>query len=101
MRIITRKRLYAFAQTHPESRNSIERWHSIVRRTEFDNFNSIEDFFPDADSVGNFVIFNIGGNKYRVAAKIAYKAKIVYIRHVMTHDEYTKGSWKNDPWFRK
>lgn len=101
MRLITRKRLDSFVQIHPKSRSSVERWVSIVRRAEFDSFNAIKGFFPDADAVGNFVVFNVGGNNYRVVAYIAYKAKIVYIRHVMTHDEYSKNLWKKDPWFQE
>jgi len=43
---------------------------------------------------------HLGGNNYRIAAKINYKAKIIYIRRVMTHAEYSKNTWKKDPWFR-
>jgi mRNA interferase HigB len=37
---------------------------------------------------------NIGGNKYRVAAGIAFSAQMLWIKAVMTHGEYDKGKWK-------
>jgi len=48
----------------------------------------------DADAVGEFTVFNIGGNKYRLATYINYRTGKVYIRHVMTHEEYSKEDWK-------
>ena len=47
-----------------------------------------------ADAVGEFTIFNISGNKYRLAPYINYRAGKVYIRHVMTHEEYGREDWK-------
>jgi len=34
------------------------------------------------------VVFNIGGNKYRLVVKINYPAQIVFIRFIGTHKEY-------------
>lgn len=39
---------------------------------------------------GNRVVFNIGGNKYRLIVQINYDFKIVYIRFVGTHAAYDK-----------
>ena len=33
-------------------------------------------------------VFDIGGNKYRIVAKMLYRAGKVLIRHVLTHKEY-------------
>ena len=41
-------------------------------------------------------VFNIGGNKYRLIVKIEYKLQTIYIKHVLTHDEYNKEKWKHD-----
>jgi mRNA interferase HigB len=50
--------------------------------------------YPHADAVGEFTIFNISGNKYRLAPYINYRAGKVYIRHVMTHEESSREDWK-------
>ena len=48
----------------------------------------------DADHVGKLTVFNVGGNKVRVIAAIHYNRKRIYIRAVLTHEEYDRGRWK-------
>ena len=55
-----------------------------------------DEHTSSADQVGKFVGFDVGGNKYRLAAFILYKIKRLYIRHVLTHSEYNKQKWKED-----
>ena len=50
--------------------------------------------YPHADAVGEFTVFNIGGNKYRLATSINYRTGKVYIHCVLTHEEYSKEDWK-------
>ena len=52
------------------------------------------DVPKNADAAGEFTIFNIGGNKYRLAAYIDYRTGKVFIRRVMTHEAYSKEDWK-------
>ncbi len=52
--------------------------------------------YRSADLVGNCVVFNIGGNKYRLITRILYPIQKVYILKVMTHEECDKGNWKTD-----
>ena len=47
-----------------------------------------------ADLVGKFVVFDIGGNKYRLIAAIHYNRGKLFVRHVLTHSEYDEGNWK-------
>ncbi len=39
-------------------------------------------------------VFNIGGNKYRLVARIRYEYRLVNVRVVLTHAEYDRGLWK-------
>ena len=52
--------------------------------------------FPSADKVGEYTVFNIKGNEYRLISLIFYRSKKLFIRDVITHAEYDKGRWKND-----
>jgi mRNA interferase HigB len=92
--VITRKRLNEFVERHPEARSSLARWYSIVRKNRFANFARLRDLFPQADQVGKFTVFNIGGNKVRLIAALHYNRNKIYIRHVLTHEEYNTGQWR-------
>lgn len=46
--------------------------------------------FGSASLVGELTVFNIGGNKFRIAAFVHYRAQIVYIKRIGTHEEYDK-----------
>lgn len=41
--------------------------------------------FPSADLVGNFTVFNIKGNHYRLITRIDYESQLLFIRAVLTH----------------
>ncbi|MGB7521722.1 MAG: type II toxin-antitoxin system HigB family toxin [Spirulinaceae cyanobacterium] len=47
-----------------------------------------------------FTVFNIGGDKYRLIAFIDYKYQKIFIRHVLTHSDYDKDTWKKDNWYK-
>jgi mRNA interferase HigB len=46
------------------------------------------------DKVGERFVFNIGGNKYRLIASIAFTPQLFWIKAVLTHADYDKGEWK-------
>ena len=94
MHIITRKRLLEFANKHPDCSTALESWYRIVKRTEYNSFNELRQTFPSADNVGNLTVFNVGGNKARLIAAIHYKTHRIYIRHILTHKEYDRGTWR-------
>jgi mRNA interferase HigB len=59
-----------------------------------DSFDQVRHTFPSADLVGDLVVFNIRGNRYRLVARFIYAKGRVYIRRVLTHVEYGRGDWK-------
>ena len=94
MHIISRKALRQFWEQHSDSKQALVRWFKIVRHMDFQDFSELRSTFPSADKVGQWIMFNIGGNKYRLITAIHFNRGKVYIRHVLTHQEYDKGSWK-------
>ena len=94
MHVITRKRLNEFAEKYPETRTALASWYDSVRRNDFSSLPNLQSMFPTADQVGKLTVFNVGGNKVRLIAAIHYNRKRIYIRAVLTHDEYDRGKWK-------
>lgn len=94
MHIITRKRLNEFAAKYPETTNALASWYSLMKQRNFSSIEEIRELFPSADKVGKLTVFNIGGNKVRLVAAIHYNRNKIYIRAVLTHNEYDAGKWK-------
>ena len=94
MHVISRKTLRRFQENHPDSKSSLSRWFKAMRKTNFNSFSELHAAFPNADKVSNLIVFDIGGNKYRLIASIHFNRGKVYIRDVLTHSEYDKGAWK-------
>lgn len=93
MHIISRKTLRVFWTQHPDSEEPLSRWFKIMSQTRFHSFAALRRTFPSADKVGEFVVFNIAGNKYRLIVAIHFNRGKVYIRHVLTHQAYDRGGW--------
>ena len=94
MHVISRKALRLFWGQYPDSRNALSRWFKIMDQSVFDNLDSLRATFPSADKVGDLIVFNIAGNKYRLITSIHFNRGKVYIRNVLTHREYDRGAWK-------
>ena len=94
MHIITRKRLNDFARDHPETRTALEHWDSNMKRHNFASLAALRTMFPPADKVGKLTVFNLGGNKVRRITAIHYNRRKVYLRAVLTHEEYDRNTWK-------
>lgn len=99
MHVITRSRLAAFWEKHPEAKTSLLLWYKRSLAANWKTLIDVRESFPTADPVSNLTVFNIGGNKYRLIVFIDYTYQKIFIRHVLTHSEYDKNRWKEDDWF--
>jgi mRNA interferase HigB len=90
---ISGQRLTAkFKRMHSDARNPLDDWIDKVTPAIWKTPADIKRMFSTASFVRHFVIFNIGGNKYRLLTSIDYGKGIVRIIKVGTHEEYDK--WK-------
>ena len=98
MRVFSRSTLRNFWVKNNQSEGPLKAWyiHVSSRQTDWSSFAELREQFGSADIVGACVVFNIGGNKWRLIAKIDYSRRIVFIKKVMTHKEYDRDSWKTD-----
>ena len=94
MRVISRKILVAFGKAYPASIKPLDRWYRVVRGANWLNFAEVRADFPSADTVGDLIVFNVAGNKFRLIAAVHFNRQIAFIRAVLTHQEYDEGAWK-------
>ena len=96
MHVISKKALAVFWQRHREAEKPLRTWYSIAKKTRFENFAHLKKSFGAVDKVKDHTVFDIGGNKWRVIAIVHYATGKIYIRAVLTHDEYSRGLWKRE-----
>ena len=96
MHIISKRALREFWQEHPRAESPLIAWYQKAKKAEWDDFTDVKAMFPQTDQYKQFVIFDIGGNKYRLIAEINYMRGKVFVRHVLTHAEYDRDKWKED-----
>ena len=100
MRVISKARLRRFWElpAHRDAEGPLRAWHSHVssKTVCWHSWADVKAQFGNASSVGNCVVFNVGGNKYRLVVRIIYVSQKVFILRVMTHKEYDGGKWRVD-----
>jgi mRNA interferase HigB len=79
--------------------DALDTWFKVAQKADWSNLVEVQSVFPTAEAVGNFTVFNIKGNKYRLIVSIDYEKQVIYIKYMFTHAEYDKEQWKNDPYF--
>lgn len=91
MRVIARSTLHTFSRRHPQARQSLDDWYRLTSQATWRTPADIKLILRSADVLpGNRVVFNIGGNDFRLVVKIEYDFQIVYIRFIGTHAEYDR-----------
>ncbi len=87
------------AAQYPDVKNQIDSWNETVKQAEWHNLEDVRKIYPEAEAVGNFTVFNIKGNKYRLIVGINYEEQTIFYKYFLTHAEYDKDKWKNDTYF--
>ena len=89
MVIIKLQPLREFIEVHPDARTSLSQWITTVEQADWGTPNELKAVYPSASVVANDrVVFNIGGNKYRLVVLIIYRVRTIFIRFIGTHGEY-------------
>jgi mRNA interferase HigB len=83
-----------FAKKHPRSRRPLARFLAISRAAEWPHLPAVKELFPAADyaPLTGTIIFDIGGNKYRLIARIDFEEQAMYVESVLTHKDYDRES---------
>lgn len=91
MRIISKRSLREFWRRVPDAEPPLAAWYAETAHADWDSPLAVKRRYPSASIIGgNRVVFNIGGNRYRVVVKINHPYRVVYVRFVGTHAEYDR-----------
>jgi mRNA interferase HigB len=70
------------------------RWRSFSDAKQ--SFGKRVDSFPLGGKKPTATVFDIAGNKYRLATLVDYTKGVIFIKRVMTHPEYDQQGWHHD-----
>ena len=99
MHVISYRKIRDFVKSHSSTHQALDSWYKIASKARWQNLIEVQSILPSAEAVGNFTVFNIKGNRYRLILSIDYQYQLIYIKYILTHAEYDKNKWKNDPYF--
>ena len=88
MRIVSEKRIQEFVLRVPRSADAMKYWIQTVRSSVWQNPAEMRATFQSVSIIGDLAVFNIGGNKYRLAAFVQFQSRIVFVKKIGTHQEY-------------
>jgi mRNA interferase HigB len=96
MHLISAGKLKAASASYPDVEEVIKSFYKKVEKSTWQNLIDVQQDYRTAEAVGEFTVFNIKGNKYRLILDINYTDQLAYFKYFLTHAEYDKEQWKND-----
>lgn len=93
--LVKKKTIEEFVLSHARSKSSFSLWLLSLKYAEWEKPVDITETFGSADLLGNGsdrVVFDIGGNNYRVICKYQFGENKVrlYVKWIGTHAQYTQ-----------
>lgn len=91
MEILNLKVIKQFVEEHADSEAPLADWVTKTKYADWKTGADVVSTFNKASYIGdNKWIFNIGGNRFRMAAMVWVQNERVYVLKLMTHAEYDK-----------
>ena len=91
MRIVAKRTLREFWEKEPRAEQPLKSWHAIAAKADWSSPADVKSTYARASIVGrDRVVFDIGGNRYRLVVRFDYRHRIGFVRFVGTHAEYDR-----------
>ena len=89
VRVIAKSVLVRFAERHPETRVSLERWHAVFREAGWRSPPDAQMAAPKAKVLnGERVRYEVAGGNYRLIVAFDFRRQIAFVKFIGTHAEY-------------
>ncbi len=92
LKVLGQAEIVEFTKKHSAARKPLRRFLEIAQRAEWPHFVAMKQSLPAVDyapATGR-LIFDIGGNKYRLIARVDFAEQVFYIQSILTHEEYDR-----------
>lgn len=93
VKLLSRGRLRVFWEEYPDATEPPRTWAAVVEEASWRSSAAVKAAYATASILKKGrVVFNIGGNKYRLVVAIKYASDkrrgVVFVRFIGTHGEY-------------
>jgi mRNA interferase HigB len=96
MRVVAKSTLVKFCRGLPMAQRDVAEaamaeWYATISNASWRTFADVRATFNSADYVsGSKIVFDVGGNKYRIVALIGFRTQRVFVLFVGTHADYDR-----------
>jgi len=93
MRVIAKSTLKKFWEQpgYDDARGPLESWHEEAVKADWTSPQAVKNQYASASiCASNRVVFNVGGNKYRLVVEMQYRAGIAWVKFIGTHAQYDR-----------
>ena len=89
MRIFSKPVLVRFLVGHREATGAVMRWYREASAAVWESHHDVKAYSASVSVIdAERVVFNVGGNKYRLVAALVYHRQWVFIKFIGTHRQY-------------
>ncbi len=96
MRIVGTECIEQFCRNRATARRHFDRWLQSVEAANWKKWADVRQTYAKASKAGLCVVFDVQGGSFRMITRIDYEFQVVSILHVLTHQQYDQGKWKNE-----
>lgn len=91
VRVVSFRKLREFYEAgHADAEAPLKDWFDLASDAEWKTFADVRKDYPGADLVGDRLVFNVGGNKYRLVVLVDFQRHGLLVRFIGAHAEYDK-----------
>ena len=93
MHVISKRPFNDAAKAHPNQRQALEDLFRVLRKAKFDSPEEMRGMFPSLDDFkhkNKWWVIDVAGNHLRVITFIQFTQNRMYVKHILTHAEYSK-----------
>jgi mRNA interferase HigB len=93
MRVIAKSSLKKFWERPgcADARGPLHSWYEEALKAKWRRPQDVKNQYASSSICGNNrVVFNVGGNKYRLVVEVQYQAGIVWVEFIGTHAQYDR-----------
>ena len=94
MNVVSKRGLRKLTAKHPEAETEALDWYRVAASADWNCFADVRKTYPTADMIGEVLVFNIGGNRYRLIATVFFATREIYVKALLTHKGYDREEWK-------